>query len=93
MVDVVAIYEALLCPVCGFQLDFKPWNGDSASDEICPWSGIQFGYDNAGPCGRWGYYNQWRKNWREGGSLWWSKHPCPPNYDPNRKAGNLAKLG
>src|SRR5262249_27635290 len=72
MSNLDAIYEAMLCPVCGFQLDFKPWNGASASDEICPSCGIQFGYDDAGPDDRRTYYSQWRQNWQAGGSLWWS---------------------
>jgi len=35
------------CPVCGYVLQFIPWDGLSASDEICPSCGIQFGYDDA----------------------------------------------
>ena len=36
-----------LCPVCGFDLGFRPWDGPNPSDEICPCCGIQFGYHDA----------------------------------------------
>ena len=35
------------CPVCGFDLGFRPWDGPNPSDEICPCCGIQFGYHDA----------------------------------------------
>ena len=36
-----------LCPACGFNLGFRPWDGESPSDEICPCCHIQFGYHDA----------------------------------------------
>lgn len=63
MDELTAIYEAMRCPVCGLQLDFKPWNGDSPSDEICPQCGMQFGYYDVGPGDRREYYEQWRDSW------------------------------
>lgn len=34
------------CYACNNELDFKPWDNDLASFEICPFCGIQFGYDD-----------------------------------------------
>jgi hypothetical protein len=30
------------CPVCGFDLGFRPWDGASPSNEICLSCGIPF---------------------------------------------------
>ena len=89
MTDLDAIYESMWCPACGYQLDFKPWDGPSASDEICPSCGIQFGYDDAGPGDRRDCYRQWRELWQASGSLWRSSNPCPANYDPERQLARL----
>ena len=62
------MYESMCCPVCELQLDFKPWRGESASDEICPKCGIQFGYQDVGPKDRWEYYREWREYWLSGAS-------------------------
>src|SRR5205085_10656218 len=74
-------YPQLLCPVCGFQLWFEPWNGVSASDEICPSCGIQFGYsDGAGGDleRRKEIHREWRKNWVEAGMPWRGIGQSPP---------------
>lgn len=55
------------CPVCGYSLGFAPWKGESASDEICPGCGIQFGYNDARPDLREGVYAEWRRQWIAGG--------------------------
>lgn len=66
-----SIYEAQLCPVCGYQLDFKPWDGNCSSQEICPGCGIHFGYHDA--CGGQGFaarmavYLRWRATWESNG--------------------------
>lgn len=81
------------CPACGFLLDFAPWEGELASDEICPSCGIQFGYDDAAG----GYlerrqevYRQWRKRWIEGGMRWWSSASPPPlEWDPQAQLREL----
>ncbi|HEX7289043.1 MAG TPA: hypothetical protein VF532_22855 [Candidatus Angelobacter sp.] len=60
-------YSAL-CPVCGYDLGFKPWDGEIPSDEICPSCGIQFGYaDVAGRnlTQRQAIYEEWRRRWIE----------------------------
>jgi hypothetical protein len=75
-----------LCPVCGFDLGFPPWNDDSSSDEICPSCGIQFGYDDAAggdETARQLIYEQWRKKWIEQGMPWSSIGINPPDgWDP-----------
>jgi ssDNA-binding Zn-finger/Zn-ribbon topoisomerase 1 len=35
-----------ICPACGGELDFKPWDNELSSLEICPHCKIQFGYDD-----------------------------------------------
>jgi len=69
------------CPVCGYDLDFTPWKGESAADEMCPCCGIQFGYDDfAGgqPELRPRIYAQWRDKWMREGMRWSSRGIEPP---------------
>lgn len=75
------------CPVCGFGLDFLPWDGESPSDEICPSCGIQFGYDDAAggkPEQRSRIYEDWRSRWVTAGCPWSSARPRPKRWDPRR---------
>jgi len=51
------------CPVCLADLSFSPWRGESASDELCPSCGIQFGYNDARPDLRNLIYVGWREAW------------------------------
>ncbi len=54
------------CPVCGNTLNGQPWNGNSASLEICSVCGIQFGYDDAAGGKkemREDIYKRWRESW------------------------------
>ena len=51
------------CPVCQSELDFEPWCENSASDEICPSCGIQFGYNDAREDYRQRIYSLWREAW------------------------------
>ena len=70
-----------LCPVCGYELGFDPWNDASSSDEICPSCGIQFGYDDAAGgsmIAREGVYRGWRRSWVERGCPWSSIGLSPP---------------
>lgn len=69
------------CPVCGFNLGFRPWHGESPSDEICPCCGIQFGYtDCAGGDveRRKETYIKWRADWIRGGMVWDKGRSDPP---------------
>jgi len=83
-----------LCPVCGFYLDFVPWRGLSAADEICPCCGIQFGYHDVagGEIGkRQTIYVQWRRAWLNAGMPWRSKGRKPPqDWNPTVQ---LARIG
>jgi hypothetical protein len=74
------------CPVCGFSLDFLPWNEGSAADEKCPCCGIQFGYDDSAGGSlikRQEIYAQARQVWINAGMPWRSRGRKPPqNWDP-----------
>jgi hypothetical protein len=74
------------CPVCGYDLGFPPWRGTSASDEICPSCGIQFGYDDAAggdELRRMEVYDKWRSEWVRAGMKWQSgARSEPPDWDP-----------
>ncbi len=82
-----------LCPVCGYDLGFLPWEEDSPSDEICPSCGIQFGYDDAAgrdKQGREVIYRRRRQQWIEGGMQWYSRHRTPPSgWDPIEQLGRI----
>lgn len=66
-------------PACGFdRLYDEPWRGDSASDEICPCCGIQFGYDDSGRRTD-EFYADWRTTWVANGSPWFSKSRSAPD--------------
>lgn len=56
-----------LCPVCASSLDFEPWEGGLPSHEVCPFCGIQFGYNDARPELRETIYAEWRSEWIAGG--------------------------
>lgn len=75
-----------LCPVCGYELGFLPWEGASASDEICPCCFIQFGYDDCAGGDqkeRPNIYEKWRTGWVLKGMKWHSKRRRPPEgWDP-----------
>ena len=81
-----------VCPVCGYPyLEDEPWHGYSASDDICPSCGIQFGYDDVKEaCGREGTKDElqerWRKEWVDKGMPWKIKGIKPPeNWDPKKQ--------
>lgn len=75
-----------VCPVCGYNLEFPAWKGESASDEICPCCYIQFGYDDwaeGNAEARGSIYAAWRKRWIEEGMKWRSEARArPDNWDP-----------
>ena len=78
-----------LCPVCGYNLGFQAWKGKSASDEICLFCFIQFGYDDwtdGNAHARGSIYVAWRRRWIEEGMKWTSKSQArPDNWDPVRQ--------
>lgn len=73
-----------LCPACGFNLDFAPWNRESPSDEICPCCWIQFGLDDAVPDAnqRPEVYRRWREEWINERMPWRGKRSPPLGWDP-----------
>jgi len=74
-----------LCPVCGYDLGFEPWQGDSPSDEICPCCHIQFGYQDSArdPERRKVLHTKWRQQWMAEGMKWCGKGiKPPPGWDP-----------
>lgn len=85
--------ESDLCPVCGYRLGFAPWNGASASDEICPCCFIQFGYDDGSAEDenlRAQVYTEWRKRWIAEGMRWNSKGRKPPHeWDPIKQLRSI----
>lgn len=77
-----------LCPVCGYDLGFAPWQGLSASDEICPCCHIQFGYDDCAggqPEKRAAIYYDWRTEWIAEGMPWRGSRKLPEGWDPVRQ--------
>ena len=81
------------CPACGFGLGFEPWDGDSASDEICPCCRIQFGYNDArpgGPPARREFYREWRRAWIAEGTPWRGATAPPPGWDPQAQLLHVA---
>jgi hypothetical protein len=88
--------HSTLCPVCGYLLGFESWKGNSASHEMCPSCGIEFGYDDvpeaSGTQGtRDQIYTRWRKRWVKDG-MKWSSHGIapPPGWNP---LGQLKMIG
>jgi hypothetical protein len=86
-----------LCPVCGFLLDFAPWCGLSAADDICPSCGIQFGYDDSGGGNmnkRQEIHAKWRQLWIEAGMPWRSKgRKQPSDWDPLAQLSRIQNCG
>jgi hypothetical protein len=82
LVSRYAVVSANYCLVCGYDLGFPPWRGDSASHESCPCCGIEYGYhDYAVPEERTTIYRDWRNRWVSGGCVWRSKSERPPGWD------------
>lgn len=78
------------CPACGYkELWFKPWDGNSAADEICPCCGIQFGLDdyaNNNLLERSRIHKRWRKDWIDAGMPWRGKGQAPPeDWNPDEQ--------
>ena len=55
--------ESPRCPVCENELPYEPWDGKSASFEICHECGIHFGYNDAREDLRPHVYRRWREAW------------------------------
>jgi hypothetical protein len=85
-----------ICPVCGLELKFEPWRGESPADDLCPSCGIQFGYDDAAggrPEHRSQVYRQWREAWLRKGMPWASVAQGRPNgWDPKRQLKRIRQV-
>lgn len=89
-----AIKETL-CPVCGYDLGFEPWEGNSASHETCPSCGIEFGFHDdplaSGTSGtRKEIYIKWRTSWMKNGMKWSADSMPPDDWNPKRQ---LQRIG
>jgi hypothetical protein len=89
-----AVKKSTICPVCGYDLGFSPWDGDSPSDEICPSCGMQFGYYDFTTAEelerRIAIYAEWRQRWVNEGMPWNGAGRPPPDWNP---AEQLKRLG
>lgn len=79
------------CPVCGYALLKRPpRDGRSASDEICPSCGYQFGYtdDDLDIT-----YVEWRRRWVAQGMPFRSEkyRGLPKDWDPVRQLAALER--
>ncbi len=80
--------EKHMCPICGYpELSEAPrFLMGGASDEICRSCGFQFGFDDDSE----GWtYDEWRKQWIEGGMKWSSNNPPAPNWNPKKQLLNI----
>lgn len=81
------------CPVCGFKLDFLPWDAGTPSFEICPCCFIQFGYEDAAGGEeerRVSIYREYRDYWMRSGMIWNSMgEERPLNWDPRKQLQNI----
>jgi hypothetical protein len=71
--------ELYVCRVCGLPQDTPPWGEDrmSASFDICPCCGVEFGYEDATPIAAKNY----RQQWIAGGAKWLSAKDRPSEWD------------
>lgn len=80
--------QKYICPVCGYDgLDEPPYDSTgSASFDICPCCGTEFGYDDSVKT-----HAEIRDRWLNNGGHWWSTTiPALANwnpYDQIKKAG------
>ena len=95
--ELIALYEARICPCCGATLDFEPWSsaGRFQSDEICPCCAVQFGYtDQTSPkdiISRIEIYTSIRKEWIAAGMVWKHAYRKPEPWDPVMQLKQIEK--
>ena len=84
-----------LCPVCGYDLQEKPWDDNGPREDIiCPSCSTQFGYHDA--IRNLGNFNatvkrycELRKKWLEGGPEWKSSKLEPEGWNVEEQLKNL----
>jgi hypothetical protein len=86
-VNLARLFAEKLCPVCGYKLDFVPWD-TAASVRACQCCGIHFGKDDLVEDQRESVYLNWRRRWISTGRRWWGKSQ-PDDYNP---AWQMARL-
>jgi hypothetical protein len=86
------LYEARVCPVCGYKLDFTPWATAGPTEQVCPCCGIHFGYDDLIAEQRQSVYITWRQRWIKNGRRWWSKNPVPADFNPPWQLARLERF-
>ncbi len=80
----------ILCPVCGYELEFTPWKGgDESPDRHCDCCGLCFGLDDLFATDRDELYKLWRYRWIRDGKRWWSIKPEPPDFNPEEQLKRL----
>lgn len=82
------------CPVCGFENDFEPYEGELPSFEICPSCGTQFGYNDhaATAVARAVRHAALRTAWIDAGMNWHSVAEArPENWDPQSQLRRLQR--
>jgi hypothetical protein len=75
--------ELYHCRVCGLGFDEPPWgeDGKTASFDLCPCCGVEFGYEDATPVAARRYREEWLKN----GAVWADPDAKPANFDLARQ--------
>ncbi len=71
--------ESCRCRVCGYLLDFPPWgdDGHTASFEICPCCGVEFGYEDSTKDSA----KKYRQAWISKGASWFEPQKQPSNWN------------
>jgi len=78
-----------VCNVCGYnELTSPPWgeNGHTASFDICPCCGVEFGYEDSTETGKKRFLNHWIDN----GAVWFIPKLKPTNWCLYEQLENLA---
>jgi rubredoxin len=84
------------CPVCGYPyLKEEPWQGNSASFEICSSCGTHFGYDDAAGgdvARRSAKYAALRAKWKAAGFPWFSpRERSPEGWNPRTQLARIER--
>ena len=71
------------CHVCGFDLGYPPWgeDGRTASFDICPCCGCEFGYED---CRESGVVSH-RERWAQSGYKWFDPKERPADWNSSEQ--------
>jgi hypothetical protein len=76
------------CQVCGYpELEEAPWgeDGKTASFNICPCCGVEFGYEDITEEGM----SNFRNKWIGSGGKWFNEKMRPENWDMKEQLKNI----